>query len=260
MKASLYRDAMHPGVRLPNRMRRSACFAVLLALLAALPSAAAPRKKPVEAPAPAAQTFAEMISGLERRSGLLTVYLDRKAGKVWLEVPPAKAGSDEVGSDEVGSYLYTEALRTGLGSNPVGLDRGQLGVFSVVNLRRVGGRLLIEQPNLRFRALSENPEELRAVRESFATSIAWAGEIAAEDPDGRALVDITGFLVRDAHGVVAQLRQTGQGNWQLDAARSVADLDKCLAFPENVEMESLLTYSSPEPGQLVILTAPLPGA
>ncbi len=230
-------------------MRRSTLFAALLAL-AALPSAAAP-------PAPEAQetpTVAVKTAGMERRAGLLTIWLDRKAGKVWLEVPAAKAGSDEIGS-----YLFTEALRTGLGSNPVGLDRGQIGNFSVVNLRRVGGRLLIEQPNLSFRALSENPEELRAVRESFATSIAWAGEIAAEDPGGRALVDITGFLVRDAHGVVNQLRQTGQGSWQLDPARSVADLDNCLAFPENVELESLLTYSSPEPGPLVTQTAPLPG-
>jgi len=123
----------------------------------------------------------------------------------------------------------------------------------------MGGRLLIEQPNLGFRALSENPEEIQAVRESFATSVIWAGEIAAEDPDGRALVDLTSFLVRDVHGVVAQLRQTGQGSWQLDPARSVADLDNCLVFPENVELESLLTYSSPEPGPLVTETAPLPG-
>ncbi|MFL6292247.1 MAG: zinc-dependent metalloprotease [Thermoanaerobaculia bacterium] len=237
-------------------MRQTALFAVLLLL--ALPGAAAPPKKPAKAPAPAVEeipTVAARVSGLERRKGLLTIYLDRKAGRVWLEVPPPKPGSDEVGS-----YLYTDALRTGLGSNPVGLDRGQLGAFSIVTLRRVGGRLLIEQPNLGFRALSENPDEVRAVRESFATSIVWAGEIAAEDPDGRALVDLTGFLVRDAHRVVAQLRETGQGSWELDAERSVADLDNCLAFPENLEMESLLTYASAEPGPLVTQTAPLAGA
>src|SRR5829696_3310685 len=65
---AMYLDATHPGVRLPNRMRRPASFAILLALLAALPSAAVPRKKPVEASAPAAETFAEMTSGLERRA------------------------------------------------------------------------------------------------------------------------------------------------------------------------------------------------
>lgn len=229
----------------------------LCSLLVAIPVAA--RKKPPEPPPPAAEegiaTIAGVTGGLEKREGLLPIYVDRKAGKVWLEVPPAHTGSDEVGS-----YLYIEGLLTGLGSNPVGLDRGQLGDTRIVTLRRVGGRLLIEQPNLRFRALSENPAELASVRESFATSVLWAGEIAAQDPDGRAIVDFTSFLVRDAHDVVAQLRRTNQGSWQLDGSRSAVDLDHCLAFPENLELEALLTYTSAEPGELVAQTAPTPGA
>ncbi|HEX3131754.1 MAG TPA: zinc-dependent metalloprotease [Thermoanaerobaculia bacterium] len=188
---------------------------------------------------------------MKRQPGLFPMYLDSKTGKIWLEVPAAKKPDGEVGS-----YLYVEALLTGLGSNPVGLDRGQLGDTRVVTFRRVGNRLLIEQPNLRFRALSENPEETKAVRESFATSVLWAGEITAQEPDGRALVDFTGFVVRDAHDIVSRLRQTQQGNWQLDASRSVADLENCLVFPENVELEALLTYSSADPGQLVAETAP----
>lgn len=226
-------------------MRRSAFPLAILLLLAGLPLAAQTEK-------PA--TFAAKTAGLERRAGLLTLYLDRKAGKVWLEVPAAKPGSDQVGS-----YLYADTLKTGLGSNPVGLDRGQLGVVSILNLRRVGGRLLVEQPNLGFRALSDNPAEVKAVRESFATSVIWAGEIAAEDPDGRGLVDFTGFLVRDVHGVVPRLRETGQGNWQLDPARSVADLENCFVFPDNVELEALLTFGSNEPGPLVTQTAPQAG-
>jgi hypothetical protein len=225
-------------------------------LPAALPAAAAPGKKPAEASsAKTDDSVASRTAGLEKRAGLLPLHLDRKAGKVWLELP---AASGKTG--EVGSYLYTEALLTGLGSNPVGLDRGQLGDARVVTLRRVGGRLLVEQPNLRFRALSDNPAELEAVRQSFATSVLWAGEIAAQDPDGRALVDFTSFLIRDAHNVVATLRNTGQGKWQLDAGRSAVDLENCLAFPENVELEAVLTYASDEPGPLVSQTAPSVGA
>jgi hypothetical protein len=231
-------------------------FAILSLMLASLPAAAAPQKTPAT---PAAEegvaTIAEKTAGFEKRPGLLPIYLDAKAGKVWLEVPAAtKPGG------EIGSYLYVESLLTGLGSNPVGLDRGQLGDARVVTFRRVGNRLLVEQPNLRFRALSENPAEVRAVRESFATSILWAGEFAAQDPDGRALVDFTGFVVRDAHDIVARLRMAQQGHWQLDAARSAADLENCLAFPENVELEALLTYASAEPGQLVAQTAPTAGS
>ncbi|HKH47885.1 MAG TPA: zinc-dependent metalloprotease [Thermoanaerobaculia bacterium] len=216
-------------------------------LLAAAPSFAAP---PAKEPDIAART-----AGMAKKEGLLTFYLDAKAGKVWLEVPPARGKGGEVGT-----FIYVDSILTGLGSNPVGLDRGQLGDTRIVTLRRLGGRLLVEQQNLRFRALSENPDELRAVRESFATSVLWGGEITGAERDGRALVDFTGFLVRDAHDIPARMRLAGQGSWSLDAARSVADLENCLAFPDNVEFESLLTYQSNEPGDLVRQTAPYAGA
>jgi hypothetical protein len=225
---------------------------VLLSFLCTVPLFAAPPQEGTPGDLP---TVAKATAGMERKAGLLTFHLDRQKGKVWLEVPPA-AGKN----GEVASYLYQEALLTGLGSNPVGLDRGQLGATRIVTLRRVGGRVLIEQPNLRFRALSEDPLERQTVRESFATSILWASEIAALDKNGRALVDFTSFLVRDAHDVVAQLKETGQGSWSLDAGRSVIDLESCLAFPENLEFEALLTYQSAEPGALVRATAPTAGA
>jgi hypothetical protein len=236
---------------------RSQTFVAFLALVWTVPLFAAPPPRAGTAPAsPAAlPTIAKATAGLEKRAGLLTFYLDRRQGKVWLEVPAA-TGED----GEVASYLYQEGLLTGLGSNPVGLDRGQLGDTRIVTLRRVGGRVLVEQPNLKFRALTTNPAERQAVRESFATSILWAGEIAARDGTGRALIDFTPFLVRDAHDVVARLKNAGQGTWSLDAARSVIEPESCLAFPENLEFEALLTYQSAEPGELVRATAPTAGA
>ncbi len=224
------------------------CLATAVAPPSAL--AAPPEKEDDGLPA-----IAEKTKGLERREGLLVTYLDRRRGRLWLEVP-APSGP----RGEVGSYLYVEGLLTGLGSNPVGLDRGQLGESRLVTLRRLGGRVLVEQQNLAFRALSERAEERRAVAESFAPSVLWAGEVAALDADGRALVDFTPFLVRDAHGVVAALRETGQGSWPLDAARSVLDPESCLAFPENLEFEAVLTYQSSEPGEEVRRTAPAAGA
>ena len=236
---------------------RSTTLAALLSLFwTASLLAAPPQQASAKPSAPAAlPTIAKATFGLEKRAGLLTFFLDRQKGKVWLEVP---AASNKDG--EVASYLYQEGLLTGLGSNPVGLDRGQLGDTRIITLRRVGGRVLVEQPNLKFRALSEDPAERQAVRESFAPSILWAGEIAALDRNGGALVDFTSFLVRDAHDIVARLKNTGQGSWSLDAARSVIDPESCLAFPENLEFEALLTYQSAEPGDLVRETVPTAGA
>ena len=100
-------------------MTRSLCFALLT--LIALPALGAEEV-----------SFDERTAGLESRDGLLTLWLDRDRGGIWLEVPPSDDGL-------VGEYLYAEGLVTGLGSNPVGLDRGQIGRGRRVRLRRVGG-------------------------------------------------------------------------------------------------------------------------
>ncbi len=240
--------------RLPSRLAPSLTLCLPLLLSACLPAvahrdAAAPEVAgPVDPVLPA---VAELTAGLEERSGLLDLWVDPDAGKVWLELPPPGDGG------VVGSYLYVEGLVTGLGSNPVGLDRGQLGVTRVVRLRRLGGKVLLEEPNLGFRALTGDREEERAVRESFAPSVLWGADVAALDADGTALVDLTSFIVRDAHDVARALTRAEQGAWSLDPQRSALDPTAVLAFPENVELEALLTYSTTEPpGELVASTAP----
>ena len=61
-------------------------------------------------------------NGLEKREGLFAHYLDWQAGKVWMEIP-----------DDLDQILYVEGLTAGLGSNPVGLDRGELGEILIVH-------------------------------------------------------------------------------------------------------------------------------
>jgi hypothetical protein len=198
-------------------------------------------------------TVAKKTDGFERRPGLIPVYVDRQRGHLWLQLPPAPA-ADGV----IGRYLYIEGITTGMGSNPVGLDRGQIGTTQLVTLRRVGGRLVIEASNERFRALSDNPAEARAVRQAFAGSVLWGGDVAAEDDDGSSLVDLTSFLVRDAHRIGAALRAAGQGSYALDDARSALDLTQCFSFPDNLEFEALLTYTGNEPGPEMRATLPDP--
>lgn len=226
-----------------------------LGLLAVGGSAAASPKKAaqgaVKSQTTKQATVASKTEGLRHHPGLLTLHTDAKEGKIWLELPPS-----EDATGVVGSYIYYAGVRTGLGSNPVGIDRGQLGNSKVVILRRLGGRLLIEQPNLRFRALSDDAEERAAVRESFAPSVLWAGKLEVVDADGRALVDFTPFLLLDAHRIAAKLAMTQQGTFTLDLQRSAVDLDGCQSFPENIVLQSLLTFVSEQPGELVRQTAP----
>jgi len=186
-------------------------------------------------------------ANLEKREGLLTHFIDRQAGKVWLQVP-----------EDLGTYLYVEGLAAGMGSNPVGLDRGELGDSRIIDMQRVGGRLLFVQPNLRYRAEVGSAEERQAVGESFAKSILWAAEIDLERLAGEELVDLTPFLVRDAHDISGRLERTDQGSFKLDKERSLVDLDSCDSFPDNLEFEALLTFSSQKPGRLVRQTTPTP--
>jgi len=234
-----------PG-SLRSTLARIAC-AVLGVALAASAQAAARSSAPA--------SFAAKTKSAVRREGLLTTWLDAKAGKLWLELPAPKGPRSECGS-----FLYLEGIRTGLGSNPVGLDRGQWGDSRVVVFRRMGGRVLLEQPNLRYRAQSKDTLEVQSVQESFAASVLWGAEIAAEAPDGRLLVDFTPFLTRDAHGVVAALKRANQGSFSLDKERSALDPEQCPSFPDNLEFESLLTFAGEEPGPEVRATAPTPQA
>jgi len=205
--------------------------------------------------AAALPTVAAVTTGLDKLEGLLDLYLDAERGRIWLVLPPVNASRGEVGR-----YLYVEGLVTGLGSNPVGLDRGELGPTRVIVLRRVGGKILVEQPNLGFRALTDDHLERTAVAQSFASSVLWAGEVVALDEDGSSLVEFTSFVVRDAHGVSTRLKNSGQGEFRLDPARSALDPDHCLGFPDNLELQSTLTWVGDAPGELVKSVTPEPSS
>jgi Met-zincin/Domain of unknown function (DUF5117) len=223
---------------------------LLLACACAAPGGA-DRSSQVQEPA---QTgIAARVNGFEHLPGLFELYLEREQGRAWLRLPAPD------GAGVYATCLYYEGLGTGLGSNPVGLDRGQVRGPWLIRFRQVGGKVLIERPNLAFRARSSDEHERRATRESFATSVLWAAPVEERDPDGGVLIELTSFLVRDAHGVAKTLGWDG-GSWSLDAGRSVVDTEACLAFPDNLELEALLTFKGSNAGPNVRATSPDAGA
>jgi len=194
-------------------------------------------------------TIAEKTEGMEKTDGYFPAYWEAQTGKLWLEIP------------RFTEFLYVSSLPTGLGSNPVGLDRGQLGDQQVVRFERTGPKVLLVAPNLDYRASTDNPAEREAVREAFAPGVLWGFEVAAEDPGGSVLVDATDFVVRDAHGVARRLKDTDQGTYALDERRSVPHLEHVKAFPKNTELEARLTFTTEgETGEYVEQTAASPRA
>lgn len=184
----------------------------------------------------------EVTAGLTRQDGLIPVYVDAAKGRILLTLPVPDA------QGVAGRYLYVSALRTGLGSAPVGLDRARLGDTQVLAFRRVGGRILAEFENPRFRADGAPAAEQTAAREAFATSVIWAGKIEGATSDGRPIIDLASFLTRDVMGIADALKQAGEPGYKLAPDLSLADPSAVKVFPQNVEFEALQTYASDTPG------------
>jgi len=167
---------------------------------------------------------------VKKYEGYYTFYYDESKDKLFLEVEKLDQ-----------EFLYVHSLSEGIGSNDIGLDRGQLGGERVVKFIKAGNKLLLVQPNLDYRAITENIEEKKSVKEAFAKSILY-GFIIEKTENGKYLLDATSFFMRDAHGVKERLSAGGQGNYSLDKSKSAFNLERTKAFPKNVEFDLMLTF------------------
>jgi len=156
-------------------------------------------------------------------------------------------------------FLYASALVTGVGSNDIGLDRGQLGGNRVVRFQRFGQKAMLIESNYAYRAETDNAAERRAVKEAFAESVLGSFPIVAQSGES-VLVDATSFFVRDVHMVSRTLRERRQGNFSMDSKRSAIYPDGLRSFPQNSEFEALLTFAGQNPGQYVRQVTPTPEA
>lgn len=190
-------------------------------------------KTPERLPSVAAKTQA-----MRHMPGLLGLHWDEKSGRLFLEIP--RLGTD---------LLYLESLPYGVGSNDLGLDRGQVSRARIVRFERIGPKVLLVEPNQQFRSSSDSAAEQLAVTQSFPESVLAGFKVEAADAGaaGRepvVLVDATDFFVRDAHNVAETLARNKQDAYKLDAARSAIALEATAAFPDNVEVEAILTFAA----------------
>jgi hypothetical protein len=199
------------------------------------------------ASARAQDAIADRTKAMTKIDGFVPLYWEAGAGKIFMEI-----GRFDT------ELLYAVSLPAGVGSNPIGLDRGQLGPRQVVVFERVGPRVLMVARNHRYRALSDNAAERRAVEDSFARSVLWGFAVEATAGD-RVLVDATPLVLRDAHGVADRLRQRRQGQYRFDASRSAVYLPRTKGFPRNTEIEATITLTTDgDPGPLVAQVTPAP--
>jgi len=178
--------------------------------------------------------------------GFLNFTWDDETGELLLEVPKAKLGEE---------FLYISSLAAGVGSNDIGLDRGQLSDEKVVYFYKSGKRLLLVQSNLKYRALSDNLDEVAAVDEAFAKSVLWGFEIK-ESLGSSIKVDMSPFLIRDAHGVAKTLENKKQGKYKIDKSKSVIYKEGLFNFPNNSEFEAIITFEGNAKGDWIRSVTP----
>ncbi|MEH0153827.1 zinc-dependent metalloprotease [Limibacter armeniacum] len=181
-------------------------------------------------------------------SGFIDFSYATETGKVQLKI-------DQLDKE----FLYVNSLVSGVGSNDIGLDRGQLGHNRVVKFQRAGNKILLIQPNYDYRAVSDNPEEAKSVREAFAQSVLWGFKIEKEE-NGAFWVDATDFFIRDVHNVTGTLKNAKQGNYKLDGSRSAIYKEGTKSFPKNSEFEVILTFTGSPEGSWVRSVVPSPEA
>jgi len=184
------------------------------------------------------------VGKMQQLSGYYDLYWDENKGRLIIRIDHF---------DE--PFLYHSSMARGVGSNDLGLDRGQLGSTRVVEFQRSGPKVLLIEQNLDYRAQSDNADEQAAVDESFANSVIWGFESLGEN-EGSVYIDATDFMIRDAHRIAATLAASNEGTYKPDASRSAIYMPNTKAFPDNSEVEAIVTFTGQPTGQWLRTVTP----
>lgn len=224
------------SLRTPLRAVAAGLAGVTVLLLPAPRPAVGQRPPGAQAAPP--PTIEARTQGMRKMDGFFPLYWDSVAGRLYMEI--ARFNTE---------ILHIQGIGAGLGSNDIGVERGNLQGSDIVVFERVGPKVLMVEPNYNYRAtFNATPQEVRSVRESFARSVLWGFEVAAET-GGRALVDLTEYLIRDPNVITQRLRAP----YRVDPSRSSIYLPMTQNFPQNTELEAEVTWVRQAP------TGPVPG-
>ncbi len=191
-------------------------------------------------------TIEQKTNGMKYHNGFVDIYYDNKSGEIFIEIEKFNK-----------EFLYIRSLSTGVGSNDIGLDRAQLGGSHAIEFRRFGPKILMIEKNYTYRSDSKDIFEKKAVKDAFAESTIWGFLVEAETGK-KVLINATKFLLRDAHNVSGQLKETKQGDYKLDMTRSA--IYDIRAFPKNSIFEVIQTFVGMAKGKFIREVAPSPSA
>jgi uncharacterized protein DUF4953/uncharacterized protein DUF5117 len=211
-----------------------------------LGSGRAESQAPGNSPAAVASSISARTGGYEKLDGFIPMYLDPRQGKLLLELPRDSTRA---------LFIVTQA--TGLGSNPIGIDRGSDGTTRVVRFDRDGDRVLVVFENWAYRSSAlGNVAHQRTVQEAFPPSTVASLPVVATE-GGRILVDAGDLVMRDWNRVTETLAASRQGTYALARDRSSINRAYTKGFPENTEIDVALTFTTNGvPGPIIERTVP----
>jgi hypothetical protein len=228
-----------------NRARRSSRqrYRVLLSALPAasllFTGACAARVTP--ASGPAAQPQAAVLPA---EGGVLPLRFDAATGRVFLTVP--RLGEE---------LLYLNTLATGLGSQWIGLDRGEVGLSALVRFERHGARVYLVRANTDFVALTADTLLRRSAAESFPRSVLASFPVQSQGAAG-VVIDATDFFLSDMFDAIGKIRSARWGTLRLDRDRSFIVAHGTRSFPENTEVRAAISYVTDDPHPALQRLAP----
>lgn len=192
------------------------------------------------------KVFSQNTEG--EQSGFIDIIYDKSSDSIHLQIDKSQLQQD---------FIFQSSLPRGIGSNDIGLDRGQLGDTRLVKFERFGNKIFLQQVNTEYRASSPNSAERLSIDEAFADSVI-AGFVIDSETDTSISFDYTAFLFSDIHGISDRLNRSGQGGYAIDKSRSGVYLPRTKAFVNNTELEALVTFAGSPKGQYIKDVTPDP--
>ena len=192
----------------------------------------------------ATDSVESVLLNTQEMPGFIPLHWDGEEGRLYADI-----------SDVEGPFIYYNGLSHGLGSNDLGLDRGRLGDTYLVEFRKVGKKVFLAALNTKYTARSEDAQERRAVAEAFAESIIWGFAVVESSPDSL-VIDLTDFALSDATGIADLLSARGEGSFKVDESRSAIYTPKTKSFPDNTEVDAILTFVGKAKGRILGTVAP----
>ncbi|NWF60181.1 MAG: zinc-dependent metalloprotease [Fischerella sp.] len=183
-----------------------------------------PSSKPSKKDEDELKAFDEVVKDTKKQQGLFTLYRSKKNNKLYLEIKPEQLNQN---------FLATATLESGIGE--AGIYSGMPLQDFLFYFQRVDNKLNFVVRNVNFRTREGDPQA-RSLARSFSDSVLYTIDIKSVHAQRKSiLIDLSDLLLTDIAGLSSSLG--------LPESADKSYFGNAKAFPENIEIESIMNFS-----------------